>query len=160
MQAHNYCHRWRCSSITWCCTLITLDILLLSVENYLRVCKFLHYANDIAKASETGGQTTSASQPFSLPTYVMILLRQDNSLYFYVNNSQLLEQRRLFWQGLLCHTNHPPSKDFSRCVTTRGQCGITISDDGVTWTSTAWDFWASEISFRLWYLILQVWWLS
>lgn len=39
-QAGNYCHRWRRSSITRCCTLITLDILLLSVKNYLHVCKF------------------------------------------------------------------------------------------------------------------------
>lgn len=105
-QARNYCRRWRRSSITWCCTLIMLDILLLSVKNYLHVCKFPHYANDFAKATETGGQTTSASQPFSGLTYVMILLRQDNNLYFYVNNSFVVTERTL-WQGFRHHRNHP-----------------------------------------------------
>lgn len=106
-QACNYCHRWRRSSITWYCTLITLDILLLSVKNYLRVCKFLHYANDSCEGiSDRRPNNLSIRAIFrTKPTYVMILLRLDNKLYFYVNNSVILTERMLLWQGFPHHAN-------------------------------------------------------
>lgn len=99
-QSPNYWHRWRCSSITWFRILITLDILQLSFKNHFHLCKFLYYANDIGKASESGGKSTAASQPLSVPLHVDCVETRKKNVHFYASSCQLMQQEHVITRSL------------------------------------------------------------